>query len=85
MKIKYWLSLVVCLAMWAYFRREHPFTAKTWAFLIIAHLPALIGLLALERKKTNLHPILCFLIIWIGGFVFVGVFGKLMGLGTPSS
>lgn len=78
--MKYVISTILSLALWAYFRREHTFTAATWAFLLLAHMPALLAMLALERKKIRIHPVVCFFIIWLGGFLFAGVFGKLMGL-----
>jgi hypothetical protein len=83
MKPKYWISLLVCFAMWAYFRREHAFTVKTWAFLVGAHLPFLLVMLALEKKKAvSVHPIVCFLVVWMGGIAGVAVLGRLLGPGV---
>lgn len=79
MKPKYWLSLAVCLAMWAYFRREYDFTWKTWAFLLVAHLPFVMVMLALEKMKdVRIHRIVCFIVVWAGGLGCVSVLGRLL-------
>lgn len=66
--MKYAVSLVLCLGLFVVMRRSHNFTFFTWAFLLVAHAPFLLLMLALERtKKIKIHPVVCFLVMWAGG------------------
>ena len=66
--MKYLVSIVISLALFLVFRRNHDFTLTTWVYLLIVHAPVPALMFAVEKgRKLKIHPIVCFLCTWIGG------------------
>ena len=66
--MKYLVSIIISLALFLVFRRNHDYTLKTWLYLLIIHAPIPALMFAFERaRKMKIHPVICFLCTWIGG------------------
>ena len=80
-RAKYAVSLAVCLTIFLLLRKGHTLTFFLWAFLLFAHMPVTLAMVCLERKKKlRVHPIVCFLVMWAGGFATALALGRLMDL-----
>jgi len=78
MPIKYIFSMIICLALFPVFRPSYNYTIITWLYLLSMHLPVPIVLFLLETKhKARFHPIVTFVLTWIGGMVMGYSFGPL--------
>jgi hypothetical protein len=68
--MKYLISVLISLALFLVFRRDHDYTLKTWLYLLIMHSPIPAAMFTIERAKgVRIHPLACFLCTWIGGLI----------------
>ena len=77
--MKYLVSIFIALALFVVFRPSHTFTFKTWFYLLLVHAPVPTLMFVLERtKKVRIHPVVCFLGVWIGGLVLGYLIGPFL-------
>ena len=77
--MKYLVSIIISLAFFPVFRRNHDFTLKTWLYLLIIHAPVPALMFAFERaRRVKVHPVICFLCTWIGGLALGFLIGPLL-------
>lgn len=66
--MKYFLSIIISLALFLVLRRNHDYTLQTWLYLLIIHAPIPALMFIFEKtRKIKIHPVICFLGTWIGG------------------
>jgi hypothetical protein len=77
--MKYLISVVISLAFFLVFRRDHDYTLKTWLYLLIIHTPFPATMFMIERTKgVKIHPLVCFLGTWIGGLALGFLIGPFL-------